>query len=210
MRYLAAVVVLLALTGALPAMVAAQEPDAPAQPAPPGEPEQPDQPDAPAEPDPFDQVEVERAANEFFGETSQGLAQLIERAFAEQGQPNAYITGKEASGAIAVGLRYGEGTLYFRDGASMPIYWQGPSVGWDFGGNASKVFTLVYDLRSTDQLFQRFPGVDGSLYFVAGFGMNYQRAGTVTLAPIRTGVGLRAGANVGYLNYTREHTWMPF
>lgn len=166
----------------------------------------------PADPlsEPYDQSEIGRAAGEFFGETSEGLAKLIQRAFEQQGEPNAYITGHEGSGAVGVGLRYGEGTLHFRDGSTVPVYWQGPSVGWDFGGNASKVFTLVYQLRSTDQLFQRFPGVDGSVYLVAGFGMNYQRSGTVTLAPIRTGVGLRAGASIGYLHYTPEKSWVPF
>ena len=92
----------------------------------------------------------------------------------------------------------------------MPVYWQGPSIGWDFGGNASKVMTLVYKLRHTQDLFQRYPGVDGSLYFIAGAGVNYQKSGEITLAPIRTGVGLRAGASVGYLHYTRKESWLPF
>lgn len=210
MHHLAAILALMAALAASPIGVQAQQFHEPAAEPAPAEPGEPDEPEQPAEPDPFEQAEMERAAIEFFGATSQGLAQLIERAFVQHGRPNAYIVGSEASGAIAVGLRYGEGTLHFRNGTTQQVYWQGPSVGWDFGGNASKVFTLVYDLRSTDQLFQRFPGVDGSLYFVAGFGMNYQKAGSVTLAPIRTGVGLRAGANVGYLNYTRERTWVPF
>lgn len=92
----------------------------------------------------------------------------------------------------------------------MPVFWQGPSIGWDFGGNASKVFTLVYKIENTNDLFQRYPGVDGSLYFVAGVGVNYQRNGNITLAPIRTGVGLRAGASVGYLHYTMKESWIPF
>jgi len=158
----------------------------------------------------FTQDETLKAASDFFGGTSQGLAKAIEKAFGENGQPTAYITGNEGSGAFIVGLRYGEGQLYYKGGGSMKVFWQGPSVGWDFGGNASKVFTLIYNLHWTRDLFQKFPGVDGSLYLVAGVGLNYQRAGDITLAPIRTGVGLRAGANVGYLTYTREKSWNPF
>lgn len=154
--------------------------------------------------------EIVDVAGNFFGDTTEGLAKVIERVFAEQGKPNAYIAGEEASGAIGVGLRYGRGTLNYKDGTGMPVFWQGPSIGWDFGGNASKVFTLVYKLRNTNDLFQRYPGVDGSVYFLAGVGVNYQKSGEVTLAPIRTGVGLRAGANVGYLHYTVKESWIPF
>lgn len=149
-------------------------------------------------------------ANQFFGDASQGIAQALEKAFKDYGRPNAYIVGEEGSGAAVVGLRYGKGVLRYKGGDSLPVYWQGPSIGWDFGGNASKVFTLVYNLRSTYDLFQRYPAVDGSLYVVAGVGMNYQRSGNVTLAPIRTGVGLRAGASLGYINYTRQATAIPF
>ncbi|MDR3414555.1 MAG: DUF1134 domain-containing protein [Nevskia sp.] len=173
---------------------------APVQPAKPGE----------VGPDTYSQEETLDAAKKFFGGTTEGLAKVIEKAFSENGRPSAYIVGSEGSGAVIVGLRYGEGTLYYKGGGSTKVYWQGPSVGWDFGGNASKVFTLVYNLRWTRDLFQRFPGVDGSLYFVAGVGLNYQRAGNITLAPIRTGVGLRAGANVGYLSYTQKQSWIPF
>lgn len=154
--------------------------------------------------------EIVNVAGNFFGGTTEGLAKVIERVFAEQGKPVAYIVGEEASGAIGIGLRYGRGTLTYRDGGNMPVFWQGPSIGWDVGGNASKVMTLVYKLRNTHDLFQRYPGVDGSLYFVAGVGVNYQRNGEITLAPIRTGVGLRAGASVGYLHYTMKESWIPF
>ena len=150
------------------------------------------------------------AAQKFFGGTTEGLAKAIEKAFGDLGQPNAYIVGNEGAGAFIVGLRYGSGTLYFKNGGSMPVYWQGPSVGFDFGGNASKTFTLVYNLRWTRDLFQRYPGVDGSLYVVAGVGLNYLRSGDITVAPIRTGVGLRAGANIGYLTFTREKSYNPF
>lgn len=153
--------------------------------------------------------EVRDAATKFFGSSSEGLAKAIEKAFSDYGQPNAYITGNEGGGAIVVGLRYGKGVLQYKGGESQKVYWQGPSIGWDFGGNASKVFTLVYNLQSSSQLFQRFPAVDGSLYVVAGVGLNYQKSGDVVLAPIRAGVGLRAGASLGYVHYTREATVIP-
>jgi hypothetical protein len=158
----------------------------------------------------YTQDEVIAAAGDFFGGTSEGLAKAIERVFADYGRPSAYILGEEGSGAIVVGLRYGQGTLRYKGGGELPVYWQGPSIGWDFGGNAAKVFTLVYNLRFTDRLFQRFPAVDGSLYVVAGAGLNYQRSGDVVLAPIRTGVGLRAGASLGYVHYTPEPSVIPF
>jgi hypothetical protein len=160
--------------------------------------------------DTYSVEETTDAAKKFFGSASEGIAKTIEKAFSDNGRPNAYIVGNEGSGALFFGLRYGEGTLNYKNGGSMKVYWQGPSVGWDFGGNASKVFTLVYNLHWTRDLFQRFPGVDGSLYLVAGVGLNYQRAANITLAPIRTGVGLRAGANVGYLSYTEKSHWFPF
>jgi len=154
--------------------------------------------------------EIVKAATGFFGQTTEGLATAVEKAFQDLGQPNGYIAGEEASGAFFFGLRYGRGNLNRKTAAPRKIYWRGPSIGWDIGGNVSKVFTLVYKLKSDDQLFQRFPGVDGSFYFVAGVGMNYQQRGDVVLAPIRTGVGLRAGANIGYLHYAQEEGWSPF
>ncbi len=160
-------------------------------------------------PQTFTKDETLDAAQKFFGGTTEGLAKAIEKAFSDLGQPNAYIVGNEGSGAFIVGLRYGSGTLYFKNGGSMPVYWQGPSVGFDFGGNASKTFSLVYNLHWTRDLFQRYPGVDGSLYVVAGVGLNYLRASDITIAPIRTGVGLRAGANIGYLTFTRDKSYNP-
>lgn len=160
--------------------------------------------------DTFEQNEIARAAGDLFGGVNAALAELIEKAFKEQGRPNAYITGREASGAIGVGLRYGDGNLVLKRGGRRRVYWQGPSIGFDFGGNASKSFTLVYGIRRANEIFQRFPGVDGSIYFVGGFGMNYQRSGNITLAPIRSGVGLRAGVSVGYLHYSETGSWLPF
>ena len=158
----------------------------------------------------FDEQEILKAATDFFGDTTAGLAKVIQKVVGDLGQPNGFIAGEEISGAFFVGLRYGNGSLERKNTDPAKLYWQGPSVGFDFGGNASKVFTLVYHLGSEDDLFRRFPGVDGSFYFVAGVGVNYQQAGDVILAPIRTGVGLRAGANVGYLHYNKEHSWIPF
>lgn len=158
----------------------------------------------------YSREEMLAEAQKFFGSTTEGLAKAMERAFSDYGKPVAYIAGEEGGGAIVAGVRYGTGILTYKGGDSMQVYWQGPSIGFDFGGNASRVFTLVYNLRNTDALFQRFPTVDGSLYFVAGVGLNYQRSGNIVLAPIRTGVGLRAGASVGYTAYTREASINPF
>jgi hypothetical protein len=154
---------------------------------------------------------VNRAAN-FFGQTTEGVARAIERVFSERGSPNAYITGVEGGGAFVVGLRYGDGELFMKANGDRPtkVYWQGPSVGFDFGGNAAKVFVLVYNLPDAEAIYQRFPGVEGSAYVVAGLGINYQQNGRVILAPIRTGVGARLGANVGYLHYSKERNILPF
>jgi hypothetical protein len=160
--------------------------------------------------DTYSQDEVIVATKNFFGNTSKDLATIIQKIFRDQGEPNAYITGEEGSGAIVVGLRYGNGWLHRKSVNNRRVYWQGPSIGFDFGGNGSKVFTLVYHLGSTDQIFQRFPGAEGMIYVVGGFGVNYQQAGHIILAPIRTGVGLRAGVNVGYLAYTRGQSIFPF
>lgn len=166
--------------------------------------------DAPISQETYTSEEIVRETSQFFGQASSEVAAAVEKVFAQYGRPNAYIVGEEGSGAIVVGLRYGKGALQYKGGGSMPVYWQGPSVGWDWGGNASKVVTLVYNLRSTSQLFQRFPAVDGSLYLVAGIGVNYQQSGNIILAPMRTGVGLRAGASLGYVHYTREMSVIPF
>jgi hypothetical protein len=163
-----------------------------------------------ADAEPYSQDEIVRSASTFFGSTSQAIAGVIERAFRDNGRPTGYIAGTEVSGAVVVGLRYGKGQLYMKHHRPKEVFWQGPSAGFDFGGNGSRVFTLCYGLQHADQIYQRFPGVDGSIYFVAGFGVNYQRADGITLAPIRTGVGARAGANVGYLAYSRKRHISPF
>ena len=170
---------------------------------------EPPPPPPPHEHKEFTSNEVLKKATDFFGDTTKGLAEAIEKLFKDQGRPNAIITGEEGGGAVVVGLRYGHGTLETASGVRRDIYWQGPSVGFDVGGNAAKVFTLIYHLPDAEQIYQRFPGVDGSLYFVAGLSINYQRSGDITLAPIRTGVGWRQGASIGYLHYTREKSYNP-
>ena len=135
---------------------------------------------------------------------------MVERVFKDNGRPTAYIAGEEASAAITVGARYGRGLLYMKGREALEVFWQGPSLGFDLGGNASRVFTLCYNLQFPDAIFQRFPGVEGSAYFIGGLGVNYQRASDITLAPIRAGVGLRLGANIGYLAYTRKRNILPF
>jgi len=157
----------------------------------------------------YDQDTVMQEAKAFFGETTEGLAKVIEKAFKEHGRPNGYIKGDELSAAITVGVSYGKGELKLKNGETADVFWQGPSLGFDLGFNASKVFVLVYNLPNKDAIYQRFPGVDGSLYWIAGVGMNYQQRQNTVLAPIRLGVGWRAGASVGYMHYTRERTYNP-
>jgi hypothetical protein len=154
--------------------------------------------------------EILARGHQFFGKASRGLGQAVEYIFQNQGEPTAYIVGEEGSGAFVGGLRYGEGTIYYKDGTTERIYWQGPSIGWDFGGNGSRVMTLVYGSSSPGDMHERFAGVEGSAYLVGGVGVNFQKHDEVTLAPIRTGVGARLGANIGYLKYTRRPTWNPF
>ncbi len=154
--------------------------------------------------------EIIATGHHFFGKTTRGLAEAVEYVFQSQGEPTAYIVGEEGSGAIIGGLRYGEGTIYYKNGTRQRIYWQGPSLGWDFGGNGSRSLVLVYNSSSPRQLYRRFGGVEGSAYFVGGLGVNFQKYGDIVMAPIRTGVGLRLGANVGYLKYSGKPNWNPF
>jgi len=153
--------------------------------------------------------EITQAGSDFFGITTEAMAKGVQHVFGDLGQPDAYIKGDEGSAAFVVGFRYGAGYLIRKNRDPRQVYWRGPSVGFDAGGNASKCFTLVYDLREDARLFQRFPGVAGSIYFIAGLDINYQRSGGVTLAPMRTGVGLRAGVNVQYQAYSERRDWFP-
>ena len=158
----------------------------------------------------FSAPEIVDAGHGFFGTVSRGLAAVVEKATAQWGQPNGYILGEEASGAFVGGLRYGEGTLYTKNAGDLRVYWQGPTVGFDWGGEGARTMMLVYNLPATDAVYQRFAGVDGSAYFIGGFGMTALTAGGVVVVPIRSGVGMRLGANIGYLKFTPSATWNPF
>jgi hypothetical protein len=186
-------VFLLALAGAAPAL--AQGP-APAPARPPS--------------DRFETGELVDAGHRLFGGVSRGLATIIEKAVSQWGLPNGYVLGEEAGGAFVGGLRYGEGSLYTKNAGDLRVYWQGPTLGWDFGGEGARTMMLVYSLPATQAIYQRFGGVDGSAYFIGGFGMTALTANNIVVVPIRSGVGLRLGANVGYLKFTPTATWNPF
>lgn len=158
----------------------------------------------------YSQSEVVEAGHRFFGSISQGLARAVESVFRSQGRPNGYILGEDAGGAFLAGLRYGEGTLFTKDVGNHKVFWQGPSLGYDFGGEGSKTMVLVYNLRDPSDIYARFGGVQGTAYLVGGIGVQFQKHEHVTLAVIRSGIGLRLGANVGYLKYTPRPTWNPF
>jgi hypothetical protein len=158
----------------------------------------------------YERDEIVNNVSDFLGVGAEAAGGAIERVFQDNGKPTAYIAGEEASGAFVGGARYGRGLLYMKNREPIEVFWQGPSVGWDFGGNASRVFTLCYNLQYPEVIFQRFPGVEGAAYFIAGLGVNYLRSDDVTIAPIRTGVGLRLGANVGYLGFSRKQRVLPF
>jgi hypothetical protein len=158
----------------------------------------------------YTEGEIVEEVEDWLGVSSEVAADIVEDVFGDLGQPNGFIKGGETAGAIGVGLRYGEGELTLKSGETRQVYWQGPSIGFDTGANASRSFTLVYGLDEADDIYQRFPGVEGSAYYIAGVGVNYQAADDVTLAPMRAGVGLRLGANIGYLAYTEERKILPF
>jgi hypothetical protein len=160
--------------------------------------------------DTFSTEELVGNGHKFFGSVSRGIAMAIEEAGRRWGQPNGYILGQEAAGAFVGGLRYGEGTLYTRNAGDRRVFWQGPSLGFDFGGDGSRTMMLVYNLPSTDAIYQRFGGIDGSAYLVGGFRMTGLIANDIVLVPISSGVGARLGVNVGYLKFTPEATWNPF
>jgi hypothetical protein len=149
------------------------------------------------------------AGHRFFGTVSRGLAQIVERAVSQWGLPNGYILGEEAGGAFIAGLRYGEGVLYTKNAGDLKVYWQGPSIGFDAGGEGARTMMLVYNLPNTQAIYERFGGIDGSAYFIGGFGMTALTANNIVVVPIRSGVGLRLGANIGYLKFTPRATWNP-
>ncbi|MGA4551774.1 DUF1134 domain-containing protein [Methylorubrum aminovorans] len=161
-------------------------------------------------PDSFRAAEMVENGHRFFGSVSRGLALTVEEATRRWGEPNGYILGQEASGAIVGGLRFGEGTLYTRNAGQRRIYWQGPTLGFDVGGDGARTMMLVYNLPAVRDLYRRFGGVDGSAYFIGGFGMTAVTDGGIVVVPIRSGVGARLGINIGYLKFTGRPTWNPF
>ena len=160
----------------------------------------------------FDKKEMVDKAKIYFADLSEGVGIIIERSFNDFGQPSAYIEGEEYSGAFFGGLRYGGGKIYFKDGTKKDVYWNGPSLGFDMGANASKVFTLIYnlELENLDKLFVRIPDVEGTLYLAAGLAINYQKKNDIIITPVRSGLGLRVGVNLGYTKYTRKKSIIPF
>jgi hypothetical protein len=158
----------------------------------------------------FAPLELVDAGHRFFGGVSRELASVIEKAVSQWGQPNGYILGEEAGGAFVGGLRYGEGTLYTKNAGDLRVFWQGPTLGFDAGADGARTMMLVYNLPATEAIFERFGGIDGSAYLIGGFGMTALTANNIVLVPIRSGLGLRLGANLGYLKFTRRPTWNPF
>jgi hypothetical protein len=161
-------------------------------------------------PIPYSDNELIENGHRFFGSVSRGIAEAIQSATKRWGQPNAYVLGQEAGGAFVGGLRYGEGNMYTRNAGDRKVFWQGPSLGLDYGADGDRTMMLVYNLPSTESIFQRFIGVDGSAYLVGGFGVTALTINNVTVVPIRSGVGARLGINVGYLKFTEHATWNPF
>ncbi|SOC21259.1 DUF1134 domain-containing protein [Stappia indica] len=162
------------------------------------------------QPEQYSQGELVDAGHRFFGQLSGGLASVVERAVSQYGQPNGYILGEEGSGALLAGARYGEGQLYTRNAGTHKVFWQGPSFGWDIGGDGARVMMLVYNLPDTSAIYRRYVGVNGSAYLIGGFGMTVLSNHDIYVVPVRAGVGARLGVNVGYLKFTDQPTWNPF
>jgi hypothetical protein len=194
-------------------LAAQANPPPPANYPPPNAPPPANQPPPPAaapQSQNYSSNEVVDAGHRFFGSVSRGLAQIVEKAGSQWGLPNGYVLGQEAGGAVVAGLRYGEGLLYTKNAGDLRVFWQGPSLGWDFGGEGARTMMLIYSLPATGAIYQRFAGIDGSAYFVGGLGMTALTSDGIVVVPIRTGVGLRLGANVGYVKFTPTATWNPF
>jgi hypothetical protein len=158
----------------------------------------------------YQEKDVLAAAEDVFGKGAEGLADIIRKTFKDRGEPNGYIVGREASGAIIVGLRYGSGTLFHKVEGERRVHWTGPSVGFDIGGDGSKVFALVYNLNDTEDLFRRYPAAEGKAYLIGGFTANYLQRDNVVIVPIKLGVGWRLGLNAGYMKFTKKGKWLPF
>ena len=204
---IAAFVLLFAGLAAAPsaAQPAPDEPPTGTVPPSPGPPQQP-----PPNSSQYSPNELVDAGHRFFGGVSRGLATIVEKAVSQWGLPNGYVLGEEAGGAFVGGLRYGDGTLYTKNAGDVRVFWQGPTLGFDAGADGARTMMLVYNLPRTAAIFDRFGGIDGSAYFIGGFGMTALTANNVILVPIRSGVGLRLGANLGYLKFTERPTWNPF
>ena len=170
----------------------------------------PEPPPPPHDSNRFSPDELIEAGHHFFGGISRGLAMIMQKAFSQWGEPNGYILGEEGSGAFVGGLRYGDGTLYTKNAGDLRVFWEGPSIGFDAGADGARTMMLVYNLPATQAIFDRFGGVNGSAYFIGGFGMTALTANNIVLVPIRSGVGFRLGANLGYLKFTEQPTWNPF
>ncbi|WP_179956216.1 DUF1134 domain-containing protein [Pannonibacter tanglangensis] len=158
----------------------------------------------------YTQQEIVDAGHRFFGNVSGGLASVIENAFKSYGEPNGYILGEEGSGALIAGARFGEGDLFTRNAGNHKVFWQGPSIGWDFGGDGARVMMLIYNLPNVEAMYQRFAGVNGSAYLIGGFGMTVLNNNNILVVPVKAGVGARLGLNIGYLKFTQQPTWNPF
>ena len=165
---------------------------------------------AQAPPQQFSEPELISSGNHFFGTLSRGFGEAVEAATRRWGRPNAYVLGQEAGGALAVGARYGEGVMYTRNAGDLRVYWQGPSLGFDWGADGDRTMMLVYNLPSVGAMFRRYGGLDGSAYFIGGFGFTALADGHIVVVPLRAGVGARLGVNLGYLKFTRRATWNPF
>ncbi len=197
---------------AAPAKAQTAPPPPPSEAMPPPAPQAPQSP-LPSQPpatDQFSADEIVDAGHHFFGGVSRGLASIVEKAASQWGLPNGYILGEEAGGAFVGGLRYGDGTLYTKNAGDVRVFWQGPTLGFDAGADGARTMMLVYNLPRTEAIFERFGGLDGSAYFVGGFGMTALISNDIVVVPIRSGVGLRLGANLGYLKFTARPTWNPF
>ena len=205
---LAIVALVLAGLGTAPCAAQGGASEPPTGSIPPGQ-GQPQQ-TAPPDDSRFSPNELVDAGHRFFGGVSRGLAMIVEKAVAQWGLPNGYVLGEEAGGAFVGGLRYGDGTLYTKNAGDVRVFWQGPTLGFDAGADGARTMMLVYNLPRAAAIFDRFGGLDGSAYFVGGFGMTALTANDIVLVPIRSGVGLRLGANLGYLKFTSRPTWNPF
>lgn len=201
---------ILGIVGMLAGPAPALAQDQPPPPGPPGSPGSPGPNPPPPPAATYSAYEIVDAGHHFFGTVSRDLAMIVQHAASQWGLPNGYILGQEGGGAFIGGLRYGEGTLFTKNAGDLRVFWQGPSLGWDVGGDGARAMMLVYNLPATEAVYQRFGGVEGSAYVVGGLGMTVLTNSNIVVVPIRSGIGLRLGANVGYLKFTPEATWNPF